>query len=385
MPILFRYIRKEILTPLVVSLLAFCGILFLARSLKLIELIVNKNVPIWDILTIFALLLPKFIEIALPMSLILGIIIGLGRLSIDSELLVIRGIGLNLKRISFPILQVAVFCTLITLALTLWLRPLSSYRLGLALFDLAKSQASATINAGVFNELGPLTIYAEQVQKQGTELENVVIGDNSNPQSRRTFVAKHGKIISDKKNRSLILKLFDGSIPEGHGKNFTVTTFETNQINIPLYSLSDFDSERGGKKSTEMYLSELKENINKQENNSHYLVELHQRFAVPTSCLLLAITAMMLGIQPSRGGNTWSGTLSLGFGISLILIYYLLFAFLSALADNQSIPAGVGVWTPNLLLLLLSIYLFKKLNSEQWISVGDAFFDTVERIRGQKY
>lgn len=363
--------------PLGICLATFCGILFLARSLKLIELIVNKNVPIWDILTIFALLLPKFIEIALPMSLMLGIIIGLGRLSSDSELIVLRGIGINLKKLSFPIIYIAVICTIICLLLTLWIRPWSSHRLGLAIFELARNQASATITPGIFNELGSLTIYAEKVEDQGTKLSNVVIGDASNPEEKRTFIAKHGKIIANKKNRSLILKLFDGSIPEGQGKNFTVTTFQTNQINIPLYNLSEGD--RDTKKSTEMYFSELIKNADNKENNSHYTVELHQRFAIPISCLVLSVTAMMLGIQPSRSSNTWGGTLCLSLGITLILVYYLLFAVLSALADNNSIPAFLGVWTPNFLLLLLSIFLFRKLNSEQWISVADTLLSVFEK------
>jgi len=368
-PIIYRYIGKEVLTPIIITLCTFTGILFLAKSIKLVELIVNKNVPIWDIVSTFLLLLPKFIEIALPMSLLIGTIIGIGRISADSELLVIRGIGLSLKKLSIPIVTIAVFFTILTLSITLWLRPWSSYKLGLALFEMAKTQASSTINAGVFNDLGPLTIYSESVND--SKLTNVIISDRTNPESQRTFIAKYGEILSNKKKRNLILKLFDGSIPEGHGNNFTVTNFETNQINIPISNFYDFGSKNEGKKSSEMYINELIQASKSHTKNKHYEVELAQRYALPASCFFLAIIAMILGIQPSRTSLSSAGTISVSLGISIILIYYILFALLSALAENMKIPVLVGVWGPNFLLMLLSFYLFNKVNSEQWTSVAE--------------
>ncbi len=376
-PIIYKYICKEVIVPIIITLCTFTAILFLAKSIKLVELIVNKNVPIWDIVSTFLLLLPKFIEIALPMSLLIGTIIGIGRISSDSELLVIRGIGLSLKKLSIPILTIATFICLITLSITLWLRPWSSYKLGLALFEMAKTQASSTVNPGVFNELGPLTIYSEAVED--SKLTNVVISDRTNPDSKRTFIAKYGEILSNKKQRNLILKLFDGSIPEGHGKDFTVTNFEVNQINIPISNLYDSGSRNGGKKSSEMYVSELIEASKTHKKNKHFEVERAQRYALPASCLFLAIIAMILGIQPSRTNLSSAGAISVGIGISVILTYYVLFALLSALAESMKIPVLLGVWGPNILLMIFSIYLFHKINTEQWTSVAEQIAKVLSR------
>jgi lipopolysaccharide export system permease protein len=393
-PILYRYIFKEVLGPFLIALFVFTGILFLARSLKLVELVVNKNVPVGDILVLFAYLVPRFLEIAIPMALLLGVVIGFGRLSSDSELVVIRSVGLNLNRLSRPVLVFSTLAALITFSITLWIRPWASYQLGIGMFELARSRASAGLSAGVFNRLGPLTIYAEEISDKGERLSNVIIGDASQDGAKRTFIAKHGKIVSDRETRSLGLQLYDGSIPEGYGDNFTLTHFEVNNISLPLSALTDDTDERTGKKSREMYVGELRaaakeyddieqrRALDKKElaNRARYLVEFHKRFAIPSSCIFISLLALALGIQPSRGDATWGGSVSIGVGVLLILLYYLLFALTTALAEQSILPAFILVWIPNILLGSLGLYLFRKMGSEQWLTVSQAVGIRIRQI-----
>ncbi len=392
-PLIYRYIAREVATPFIISLFVFTGILFLARALKLVELVVNKNVPAGDILLLFSYIIPRFMEVAIPMAMLLGIIVAFGRLSHDSELVVLRAAGLSLKKLAIPVLGFASIAVVLALVITLWLRPIANHRLGLGLFEIAKTQASAGLVSGVFNELGQLTVYAESIEGQGQKLNNVIIGDRSNPDISRLFIAKYGKIVSDPSRRSLSLQLYDGSISEGNGLNFTVTYFQVNSIKIPHSALLGDAATQGGKGADEMMLGELLRAANgvsdtqNLEKNSlaKYQVELQKRFALPISCLCIALIAMALGIQPSRSGQTWSASTSVAMGIGLILFYYILFAVVTAIGEKGNIPAWLIMWLPNVLFAFLGYYLFERMGSEKWMAVSqtvaESFSSLFERIR----
>jgi len=85
-PILHKYVFREMLFPFLVCLFVFTGILFLARILKLVELVITKNVPISDILLLFSYVVPRFMVIAIPMSIMLAVLLAFGRLSVSRSL-----------------------------------------------------------------------------------------------------------------------------------------------------------------------------------------------------------------------------------------------------------------------------------------------------------
>ena len=398
-PLLYRYIAREVYAPFLVALFVFTGILFLARSLKLVDLVVNKNVPAGDIILLFSYIIPRFLEVAIPMALLLAIILAFGRLSHDSELVVLRAAGLSLRKLAIPVLSFAGVALLLALTISFWIRPFANHRLGTGLFEIAKTQASAGLVSGVFNELGQLTVYAESIEENGEKLNNVIIGDRRDPNTSRLFIAKHGKIVSDKQRRSLSLQLYDGNISEGSGPSFTVTYFEVNNISLPQSALFDEASEQGGKGPDELTLGELLATINrlegvkdkpknvvdsatqpKQERLAKYSVELHKRIAIPFSCLSVALIAMALGIQPSRGGQTWSASSNVALGITLILLYYVLFAVASALGEQEIAPAWLVLWIPNVLFASLGIYLFDRMGSEKWMAVSSTIGEFVGQV-----
>jgi lipopolysaccharide export system permease protein len=353
--------------------------------------VINKNVPVGDMLLLFSYIIPRFLEIAIPMSLLLAIILAFGRLSSDSEIIVIRATGLSIKSLAYPVLFFAFAALIVTGIITFWVRPWASHRLEVGMFEIARMQASAGLVSGVFNDLGQLTIYAEKIEENGNKLTNVIISDRRNTNLLQIFFAKHGQLISDEQNRLLNLKLYDGSIQEGSGQDFNVTYFEITSVRLPHGELLEESPERGGKKSGEMYINELKGAVTSlqhivstdpklRRNLARYEVEFHKRIALPCSCLCIALIAMALGIQPSRGGHTWGAAANAAMGISLILFYYILFAVVSTIAEQAQAPAAVVLWLPNALFAALGLYLLEKTGSEQWLAVSEAIGDTVTAL-----
>ena len=397
-PILYRYIFREILIPFVIILSIFTGILFLIKSLDLFELVVNNNVPVSDIILLFSFIIPRFLEIALPMSLLLAIIFAFGRFSSDSELVVIRATGISLKSLVAPVMFLALLCTVFAFFLGFWIRPWANYRLGVGMFEIAKLQASSGLIAGVFNELGPLTVYAEDVKENGKNLRNVVISDRRNEESPRNFIAKRGQITFEDATRTLSIRLFDGSIQEGVGLDYNVTIFDSNDISIDQGELLGGNRSRSGKKSNEMFLSELvAENegfeeediatLSKKKRKRYYrnIVEINRRVVLPFSCLCISLIAIALGIQPSRGGKSWGPAANIIVGIFVILTYYFLLAFTTAIGEQGQAPAYLVMWIPNIVFAALGLYLYRKMGSEEWMAVsqkiGDLFSWIVAKLR----
>ncbi len=157
---------------------------------------------------------------------------------------------------------------------------------------------------------------------------------------------------------------------------------------MPHSALLGEAATQGSKGADEMLLGELLqassgafEKGELGDNNiSKYHVELQKRFAIPISCLCIALVAMALGIQPSRSGQTWSASSSVAMGIGLILFYYILFALVTAIGEKGEIPAWIVMWLPNLLFAALGYYLFEQMGSEKWMAVSQTVAETLSAI-----
>ena len=70
--ILHRYVFREILVPFGFGLSVFTGILLIARLLRLIELVVTRGVPALNILRLLGYIMPAFLEVTVPMAMLLS-------------------------------------------------------------------------------------------------------------------------------------------------------------------------------------------------------------------------------------------------------------------------------------------------------------------------
>ena len=88
-----RYVIREILPPMFLALLIFTFLLSIPPTLDYLETLVSKGVP-WRIaMRMMLTLIPQALGLTIPMSLLVGVLIALGRMSGDREACVAAGMN----------------------------------------------------------------------------------------------------------------------------------------------------------------------------------------------------------------------------------------------------------------------------------------------------
>lgn len=360
--ILHRYVLREILVPFVFGLSIFTVVLLIARLLKLIELVVTRGVPLGNVARIFVYIMPSFLEVTVPMAMLLAILVALGRMSADSEIVALRSSGLSLYQLLPPVAVVVGLATLATAALTLYARPWGNRSLRTALYDIARTRATAGLKAQVFNDEFPgLVIYTERIDSTTDTLSHVLISDERDPNERNRIFAREAGMISDPEAQTVTLRLRDGFIHTlgAPGEAQYQTDFQFYDVNLDLRAALA-GARRREAPPNELTLGELQRAIEAKralgQRFDAELVEYHRNFSIPFACVVFGLVAVPLGVQPVRAAR------SRGFALSLALIftYYVLLSAGQALAEQGLVPAVAGLWLPNVVFTLLGAALFRR-------------------------
>jgi lipopolysaccharide export system permease protein len=337
--------------PFLLGLAVFTSILWIIRILKLVELVVNRGVPLGQMALVFSYIMPAFLELTVPMALLLAILVAFGRMSSDSEIIALRAAGVSLFRLLAPVALFAGGIALVTLWLSLTARPWGNSHLRTGLYEIVKTRAVAGIKPKVFNdEFKDLVIYVDRVRPASDLLEGVLISDTRDASMRNTVYAESGRLVTNETRHSLTLRLQNGGIySTGRGQGYQDTRFTTYDITLDLNAaLAQLRNRE--KDASEMTPRELQAAIAAKQalGDPAYVerVEAARKYAIPFACLVFAALGVPLGIQPSRSVH------SRGFSLSLVLIflYYLLLTFGQNLGERGALPPLVAVWLPNAVL-----------------------------------
>jgi lipopolysaccharide export system permease protein len=359
--ILSRYISREIIIPFLTGLAIFTFILFTARILKLVELVVNRGVPILQMAKIFAYVTPAFFEVTVPMAFLLSLLWGFGRLSADREITALKSCGISLYQMTWPVGFFTAIVLIGTFLLTLYVRPWSNTALKQAFYEVTKTRATAGLKEKTFNdEFEGLVVYVEEIQPPGTLLQGVMIADSRDQQRKNTLFARNGVVLTNEENHLLTLRLLDGTMHsvDSTNKGYQTTRFSTYDVTLNLATA--FAGKREPDRDPQdMSLGELQSVILQKRNTevsyNAELVELHRRFALPFSCVVFSLIALPLSTQPS-----WI-IRSHGFATSLAIIftYYLLLTVGETLGKKGILPPAVSLWLPNVILGGIGVFLFQ--------------------------
>lgn len=357
---LHRYVFLQILAPFAAGLALFTFILLIARIMKLVEMVVNRGVPALEILRVFSYILPAFLEVTVPMALLLACLLACGRLSADSEITAMKAAGLSLYQIAAPIAAFAGLVFVLSLFLSLYARPWGNSALKTAIFDLARTRATVGLKEHVFNdEFKGLVIYVEKIEPPGSNLRRILISDRRQAGEENTVVAKRGVLVTHEDTRSVNLRLFDGVIFTNRDseQGYHKTDFNTYDVNLNL-SEALGQMETREREPSEMPLRELLGAVSAErargEPGREERVELARRFSIPFAALVFAVIGVPLGLQPVRAVR------SRGLAVSLVVIlsYYLMLSAAETLATQGKAPIALAMWTPNIVLASIGTVLF---------------------------
>jgi lipopolysaccharide export system permease protein len=378
--IIDRYVAREVLAPFGVGVGLLTFALVTARLLKLTEMVVNHGVSIADVLGLIGYIMPAFLEMTFPMAVLLGVLMGFGRMSGDQEMTAARACGVSLYRLAVPVIAVALGVYAVSSWFAFSVRPWANSNLTKKIFELTETTSSAGLKEKVFNSNFPgLVIYVDQISTSDESLKGVMISDARDPKQQNTIVASNGIIVPGKEG-VITLRLFNGSIygVEPKSESSHVTSFH-------IYDLSVEPSESLGVRAEdpdEMSYAALLATIRKAraagKPDYDAETELAGKYTIPFATLLFALIGIPLGLKPARGGHSER----FGVAVALFFLYYSLMRVGETLAQRGKIDAFIAMSLPDLAFIALAFWLFTRAatdRGDQGRGPGDLIWDLVER------
>ena len=320
--LLDRYIIRQVLGPLIMTLGVAAMLLLLERMLRLFDFVVNQGGPVEVVFRLLGSLVPHYLGLALPLGLFLGVLVAFRKLSMNSELDAIGASGVGLKRILRPLLMLTVALMAINVALVSYVQPFSRYAYFGLVFDLRSGALGASIKVGEFVNLSDnMVLRIEESRNNGAELIGVFLERTLKDGRRLTITADRGGFFSTSNRQHVILRLYNGrlvNLNEGHGKP-RVLTFDVQDIRIELPTFEAFRDR--GKEYLELTMPELWARLDEPSLDTTEYNQmrgnLHWRLTITLLFLFAPFLGCALGITNKRTGRS----LGLVVGITLVIVF----------------------------------------------------------------
>jgi lipopolysaccharide export system permease protein len=358
--IIDRYILKEIAYPFFLILFVLTFVLLMGKIIQLMDLMVNKGVGFVDISKLFLLLTPSFLILTIPISLLISILIGLGRLSGDNELTILKASGMSLYKLLGPVALASLVAFIITAVTSLFLVPHSKYATKNLLFNVAKKKASIGIKEKVFNDdFKGILLYAESIPVHGDFMEGVIISDTRISKEPSTIIADRAYLVSDPVLMTVTLRLQNGSTHtvDKMMKNYRKMDFSSYDVNLDIESSIAEAKKVSTKDSTEMTVWELSQKLKTAGLEDavfrEMAIEFYKTITTPLSCIVFGILGIPLSIRAHRAVKSRGFTL----GLIIVFIYYIIRLGGEALVETGRLSPLIGTWSPNIIFCIGGVYL----------------------------
>ncbi|VFP88486.1 LPS export ABC transporter permease LptF [Candidatus Erwinia haradaeae] len=346
--IIIRYLVREILKTQITILFILLLVFFCQKLVKILGSAVENDIPIDIVITGLALGIPIMTQLILPLSLVLAILITLGRLYTNNEIIVMHACGLNkhvLMQASMVIILLNIFIASVNSG---WIGPWSAgyqYRL---IQNTKMTLSAKSLIPGQFQRSadGNIVFFVEKIKDNIFQKIFLIQLQKKRHSQPYIITAEYGQI-NRRKDGAQIITLNNGAQFEGTALlcNFRVTHFKNYQAIIypPRINQTIYHAEQ-------MSLPVLwYSNIKKPDYHS----ELHWRLT-----LIFSVFVMGLIVIPLSGVNSKHGRLlSMLPAILLYLIFFLLQSLMQSSGKKGFINPAISMWLINLTYLCIGIIL----------------------------
>lgn len=366
-----RYVLKEILGPLVLGFLVYTFILLLRFLFQSAEMIIRRGLPWSTVGDLLLVTLPNIVVLTIPMSLLFGILIAVGRLASDSELIAIRASGIGLSRLYRPILLLAATLTAINVALMIYALPWGNHSLQQIRLEILTRSVSQQVQPRIFSEgWQGKVLYVFESPPNETRWKGVFIAEaGSASEQNQVTIAEWGEVRVDQQGERVVLELTNATRQKmnlASPARFEVSRNKRLELILEDQFMTNQRAKwavsKGVRELTLKELSRLaRDRSASDEQRNLARVETHKKFSIPAACLAFAFIALPLGINNRRGGKGSGFAMS----IAVLAVYYILLFNGEEAARYGKLPAWVAMWSPNLILTAVGIFLLVRRNRDK--------------------
>ena len=345
------YVTREVVSYSLIGLAAITLVMVARGVVRVLDYLVGAGFAIQDLLHMVSLLATTLAIYALPVSFLFGVLLAIGRMASDLEILAMRACGVGIRGLLAPIALLGVLLSLSTLALSLDGEPAARRAMSAAVRTLLVRGAS--VEPGRFSTVGDRTLYVDE-REGANRLRGVLISDRTDPKRPFLVFAEAGEMQLDEERAELRLLLERGDVhiqtQSDDQDRYQRVGFDRLEYKIDVAKLMDPISPP---RPREMTLADLRATAARiaagsteklRDPPASYAVNLERRYALPAAPALFALVGVPLGMQRKRGARSYGVILCalLAFG------YYALATFCESLANEKGFPPSLAAWLPNL-------------------------------------
>lgn len=361
MPILDKYVLKQLLEVFLMGVIIFTSIIFASETFtQLIKQITLYGIPFNIAFMMIILNLPQVFVMTIPISTLFATVMTVNRLSLNSEVTVLKACGISISRIAKPIFVFAIVMTFVSFFISEVIVPATSMTSKhLAIYSLQKKHVpegrmNFTIKDADKNNVLKRLIYIEECKDK--TLNNVTLIDLSDKDAIQIVQAKTGRT-------GALGWIFNGGVIytiSRTGKVFNTSLFDDSTVSFGIENADGLVKETASQYNFFKLLKYINKNkINKEfveKLKVKYQVDLYDKIALPVTTIALTLVGIPLAITPPRVRYN-RGFL---FSVVIIFVYYLIRAFSLNLGETKAVSPFMAAWLPVIVIFLIGSFLYYK-------------------------
>lgn len=300
------YLFRQFLVAVLFSILALTMVVWFSQSVRLLSLVINAGGSIWSFVKMMLLVMPTFLPLTLPLSLVVGCLFVYYRLTVENEIHVMRAVGLSPWQLAKPAIALAALIACIAYVMTVWVAPKANHEMVRLKYQLANDYSMLLLRTGNFHDIKDgLSFYARDRGKDG-DLEGILIHDTRKEGHPVTIMAESGEMVRTEKGPNVLVK--NGIRQELNTETGQLAQLSFKSYLIDLSSMSDTFKERW-KEPRERTMYELMHPEGADADPAvvkRFISEFHLRLTLPFLALTFCFIAcaLMLTGQFQRRGMT---------------------------------------------------------------------------------
>jgi len=299
-----RYIFRQLVIAALFVAVSLTLIVSLFGSLRLVDFIINRGLPISVLFELISFRIPGFLAIVLPIATVAAVLAVYNKLLNDSELVVMRASGVSQWSVAAPGIALALCVMAISFPLYLYVSPLMYSKFKAQQFNYRNAFGSILLQERQFNTPSDrFTVYIRKREGPG-ELRGIFAHDARDPEKPVTYLAERGTATQTDKGMRVVM--FNGSQQLIDRETGRLTLLYFDQYSLDLGFLNKSDEARWIE-PRERFLGGLL-NPGDNANDRYYATDLtaeaHRRFASPIYILAFAfvgLSALLVGDFNRRG------------------------------------------------------------------------------------